>query len=155
MDISIEKLEQKKRAGQIGFIITFALWQIGQIGTTYFSNELSESMSLMFSLIFLVGSFAWVGYCWFTVKMANQLKLHPKLRKQLYDERICELRAKALNIGFVTAIATSAFFVAANLIVSSTSLFEMPYLNGGLVAHSTLVIIILVTSIYYLWLDSE
>ena len=155
MGITLERLERKKRAGQIGFIVTFALWQIGQIGTTYFTKDLSESMALVFSVMFLVGSLAWIGYCWFTVKMAKQLKLHPNLRRQLYDERICELRTKALNVGFATAVTTSALFVAVNLIVSSTSFLDIPYLNGGLVAHSTLVIIILATSIAYLRLDSE
>jgi hypothetical protein len=155
MSITIEQLEGKKRAGQIGFIITFTLWQIGQIGTTYFISDLSDSTSLVFSVMFLIGSIAWVGYCWFIVKMGKQLKLHPDLRKQLYDERICELRTKALNIGFASAVVTLALFIAANLIVASTSLFDSPHINGGLVAHTTLVIIILVTSIAYLRLDSE
>jgi len=149
----IEIIEKNRRNSLIGFSLCFSLWQIGQIATLNFKEQLSESLFLFFSIVTLVGSLGAVGLFFYFYKAHRLLKKHPQLCYQVNDERACQLKNKALAYGFSAAIASSSLLLALSFI--STHILGNSGLTGAFVSHVIMVCTVITSLVAYLILDKD
>jgi hypothetical protein len=149
----IEIIEKNRRHSLIGTVLCFGLWQIGQIATLNFKEQLGESLFQFFSIVTLVGAFGALVLFFYFYKSQRLLKKHPQLCHQVNDERACQLKNKALAYGFSGAVVSSSLLLALSFITSqidSTIVF-----TGAFVSHVIMVFTVITSLVAYLILDKD
>lgn len=149
----IEIIEKNRRNSLIGLVLSFGLWQIGQIATLNFEGQLGESLFLFFSIVTLIGALGAIGLFFYFHKAQTLLKKHPQLCHQVNDERACQLKNKALAYGFSGAVVSSSLLLALSFITSQIG--SDIVFTGAFVAHFIMAITILTSLVAYLVLDKN
>jgi hypothetical protein len=149
----IEIIEKNRRNSLIGLVFCFGLWQIGQIVTLNFKEQIGEELFLIFSIITLVGSLSAVGLFLYFYKVRSLLKKHPQLCSQINDERACHIKNKALAYGFSGAVVSSSLLLALSFITNQIE--SDIVLTGAFVSHFIMVFTIITSLVAYLVLDNN
>jgi hypothetical protein len=149
----IEIIEKNRRNSLIGLVFCFGLWQIGQIVTLNFKEQIGEELFLIFSIITLVGSLSAVGLFLYFYKVRSLLKKHPQLCQQVNDERSCQLKNKALAYGFSGAVVSSSLLLALSFVTSQIE--SDIVLTGAFVSHFIMAFTIITSLVAYLVLDNN
>jgi len=151
----LEDLENKRNTYLLGFIVFFAMWQIGSLVTWYFKEYLPNSVFVFFGIVLLLGSFGWVWVSYLLFGINKVFKKHPEFCRLMNDERACNLRYKATYYGLFVTIGLSAFIYVVILLGESWFGMDFTIISGQFVAHLIWVIALLSSATVYYILSKD
>lgn len=126
MDRSIEQLDQTRRRTLLGFLIAFVAWQAPTIAQEALGASVSALVEGGLSILAAVAGAVWIFYAARLVLLRRQVARDAEADATLNDERVRQLRSKALTFAFwalvvyLAALRLAAF--AANVSVGAAAL---------------------------------
>jgi len=150
---SLDVYESKKSFALKGLIISFIVWQVGQIIERNFEEFITPSILLIFQLFILLGALGWAGFMFYLIKVSRFLKGNSELNKQVDDERMSLIRLRSMSYGFMITLGITALFFGASTLFDSFS--ESFTLSGTFIAQSIILVAVSSAGISYLVLDKE
>lgn len=108
----LDVLDRSRRQMLITVVATSSVWMLAQIIQSIFQNRLPQSLNAILVIAGIIGALAFVVFMLRFHRFQMKVLADPELRQRLDDERVIELRKKAIYRGWIILIIAIAIGVA-------------------------------------------